>query len=173
MAVADRVLVAIAVVAVLTIDALYLAIIRSQDGPPTPDVLTVPFVASYLGLMATLLAASLFVPVAARPALRGAASGGLLVLGVLSAFSIGVAVMLAAAPAIAATVLAINARPGAKSVVAAAIAAVLSVVLMAAGFEVAWNHLVCPPTGESGGTTASLLGNGSSYDCSDGVLTVH
>ena len=170
---AARVLVAVAVVAIAATAAAYVLIIRSQGEHGTPDVLTVPFVASYQVLMALLLLASLVVPAAARPAFRGGASAGLLVLGWLAAMSIGIPLLLGAGLAIGSTVLAIDARPGRRVVISTAVAAVLAVALLAAGFEFSWNHLVCPPTGDSGGSTASLLGRGISYDCNNGVLTVH
>ena len=44
---AARVLVAVAVVAIAATAAAYVLIIRSQGEHGTPDVLTVPFVASY------------------------------------------------------------------------------------------------------------------------------
>ena len=168
---AARLLVAVAVVAIVATAAAYVAIIRSQSEHGTPDVLTVPFVASYQLLMALLLLASLVVPAAARPAFRGAASAGLLVLGWLAAMSIGIPLLLGAGLAIGSTVLAIDARPGLRSLISAGVAGMLAVALLAAGFEFTWNHLVCPPTGESGGSTASFLGHGSSYDCNNGVLT--
>lgn len=173
MVVAQRVLVGVSVIATAAVVTLYLAIIRTQGEPSTPDVLTVPFVASYLVLMAFLLAASLFVPLPARPALRGAAAGGLFVMGTLALFSIGLAIVLVAALAVAATVLAIADRPGAKSVVSAVLAAVLAVAILVAGFEFSWHYLVCPPTGQQGGSTAGFVGDSVAYECDDGVLTVH
>jgi len=163
----------LAVVATLSVVALYITVVRSVDGPAQPDVLTAPFVAGYLLLMAVLLTTSLFAPPGARPALRAAASAGLLVLGVLAAFSIGTAILIAAALAIASTVLAMRAEPTARSQISGTIAALVAVALLVGGFEFSWNHLVCPPTGESGGSMASFLGHGSSYDCNNGVLTVH
>src|SRR6266851_4568652 len=151
---AARVLVAVAVVITFAVVALYVSLIRGQSGPPTPDVLTVPFLAAYQVLMALLLLASLLVPPAVRPALRAAAAAGLLVLGWLG-------------------VLAIDARPGRRILISVAFAAVVAIALLVAGFEFSWHYLVCPPTGESGGTTASFLGHASSYDCNNGVLTVH
>ncbi len=169
---AARVLVAIAVVAIAAIVALYLEIIQAQGGAPPDTPLVVPFVAGFLILMAALLGASLVAPPSLSPALRAGASAGLLALGVLAAMSIGVAVLIAAGLAIASTVLAFNAQPRARSAATAAVAVVVSVALLGAGFEVALNHVVCPPSGESGGSTASFLGHGSSYECRDGVLTV-
>jgi len=173
--VAARVLVAIAVIAVVAIDALYLAIVSSQGGPgepPTDTPWVVPFVAGYEILMALLLAASLVVPPAVRPALRGAAAAGLFALGVLALFSIGLGDIIAAALAVAATVLSVLASPGRRTWVSLAAAAIASVAILLGGFQIAWSHIVCQPTGQSGGGSAGLFG-GSAYDCNEGVLTHH
>ena len=170
---AARVLVAVAVVTIAAVVAVYVSLIRGQGGPSTPDVLTVPFLAAYQVLMALLLLASLLVPPPVRPAFRAAPSAGLLILGWLAAMSIGIPLLLAAGLAMGSTVLAIDARPGRRIVISTAVAAVLAVALLVGGFEFSWSYLVCPPTGESGGSTASLLGRGASYDCNNGALTVH
>jgi hypothetical protein len=104
-----------------------------------------------------------------RPALRAAASAGLMALGILSAFSIGLAILIAAAFAIAATVISIVSAPRRATFIGAAVSAVLSIGFLAFGLEVVWNVIICPSTGQSSGTTAS----GVNYDCSDGYLTVH
>lgn len=170
---AARVLIAVAVVAILAIVVLYVSLIKSQGEQDPVSALVVPFIVGYLLVMAILLATSLVVAPAARPGLRGAASAGLLVLGWLAAFSIGVAVLIAAGLAIAATVLAINARPGAGSIASVAGAGLIAVLVLVAGFEFAWQHPVCPPNGEGGGSIPSLIGHGSSYECNGGVLTLH
>ena len=169
---AERVLVAVAVVVIAATEVGYMLLIRAQGGPPSDTPWVVPFVAGYLVLMAALLAASTLVPATARVALRGGASAGLLVLGVLAAFSIGLAVLIAAALAIAATVLGLRAKPGGRALSAAGAGAVASIVILLGGFQVVWSHVVCQPTGQSGGSTAGLFG-GSAYDCNNGVLTVH
>ena len=163
-------LVALAVVALAAIDALYLALIRSQGGAPSDTPWVVPFVAGYLLLMALDLAASLLVPPSARVLLRAGASAGLLVLGVLSAFSIGAVVLIAAGLATAATVLGVTAKPGGRAALAAGAGAIASVVILLGGFQVVWSHVVCQPAVQSGGSTAGLFG-GSSYECNSGVLT--
>ena len=167
---ASRVLVAIAVVAIVAIIALYLALINSQGGEPSDTPWVVPFVSAYLALMAVVLTASLIAPPGARPALRAGASAGLVVLGVLAAFSIGVAVLIAAGLAIAATVLDLRTKPGARAVASAVTGAVVAVVVLLGGFQVSWTHVVCPPNGESGGTTAGF--SVTSYHCLNGVLTL-
>lgn len=170
---AGRVLVAIAVVAIVAIITLYLALIYSQGGGDPATPLVTPFVASYLVLAAISLSASLFAPAAVSPALRAGPSAGLVVLGVLAAFSIGIVVLIAAGLAIASTVLALRARPGARSALSALGGAMVAIVILVAGFQIAWSHIVCPPSGEGGGTEPSFVGPGASYDCSGGALTVH
>src|SRR5260370_24049124 len=106
---AARVLVAVAVVITFAVVAVYVSIIRGQSGPPTPDVLTVPFLAGYQVLMALLLLASLLVPPAVPPAPRAAAAAGLLVLGWLGALSIGIPLLLAGGVPTGSTALALHA----------------------------------------------------------------
>jgi len=152
--VAERVLVAVAVVVIAATEVGYMLLIRAQGGPPSDTPWVVPFVAGYLVLMAALLAASTLVPATARVALRGGASAGLLVLGVLAAFSIGLAVLIAAALALASAVVA---RPRGREVLSAFGGGVIAVALLLAGFQLSWSHVVCPATGQSGGSTADCL----------------
>jgi len=167
-----RVLVAVPVVALVAVVAGYIAIVESQGGPAPSDVLTVPFVAAYLLLMAVILALSLIerpTIKSLRPVLRAAASAGLVALAILAGFSIGPAIMIVALFAIAATVISIVSAPRRATYVGAAIGAVLSIGMLIFGLEVVWNIIICPPTGQSSGTTAT----GINYDCDDGYLTVH
>src|SRR4029077_12169983 len=131
-----------------------------------------PFVSTYLLSMAVVLTISLVERPrisSLRPALRAAASAGLVALGFLAGRSIGPAILIAAAFTIAATVVSIISAIRRATFIGAAIGAVLSVAWLAFGLEVAWNVIVCPPTGQRSGTTAT----GVNYDCSDGELTVH
>ncbi len=160
-------LVGVAVVAIAATDAGYLLLIRGQGGgdPDTPWV--VPFVAGYLVLMAVLLGVSLIANPRIRTGLRGAASAGLVLLGLISAFSIGLGVLIAAGLATAAMVL--DMRSKSRAVGPAAIGAVAAVVVLLVGFEISWTHIECPRTGESGGSTAGLPS--TSYECVQGVLS--
>jgi hypothetical protein len=90
-------------------------------------------------------------------------------LGVLSAFWIGPEILIAATFAVAATVVSILPALRRATFIGAAVGAVLSVAWLVFGLEVTWNVIVCPPTGQSSGTTVT----GVNYDCSDGDLTVH
>jgi hypothetical protein len=167
-----RVLVGVGVVGLVAIDALYLAIIHFQGGggPGPPDVLTVPFVATYLAVMAILLGASLIMPATAKPVSRAAASGGLLVLAVLAAFSIGVLILVIAGLAIATTIPALGIQKSQRIRVAAGVAALVAAVVLVGGLELTSRYLVCPATGSSGGTTGSFFGQ-LSYECDNGHLT--
>jgi hypothetical protein len=90
-------------------------------------------------------------------------------LGILAGFSIGPAILIAALFAIAVTVISILSVRRRATLIGAAIGALLSVGLLIFGLEVVWNIIICPPTGQSSGTTAT----GVNYDCEDGYLTVH
>ena len=173
MAATARTLAALSAVAVVAIDVLYMVIVRSQGGPDPVDVWTVPFVAGYLAVMALLLGLSIFLPPTVRPALRAASSAGLLVLAVLTAFSIGTGVLIAAILSIAATIIALVEKHGPPVLGSAIFAAVLAVGAMLIGLQVTWQHIVCPATGQTGGSTPAIFTSGSTYECNDGVLTVH
>ena len=156
-----------AAIALVAIEALYLSIVNSQGGAQSDQPLVVPFVAGYLGMSAVALVASLVTPPAIKAALRSGASAGLLVLGVLAAFSIGVAVLVAAALAIFATALTVGRNPTTRAVGGAFAGAIVAVGLLAAGFWIAWSNIQCPSSGESGGSTAT----GITYSCENGILT--
>ena len=162
-----------AAIAVAAIDALYLALIQSQGGPPSDTALVTPFVAAYFALIALALAVSLVAPVAVSAGLRGAAAGGLLVMAVLTGFSIGVAVLIPAVISVAAAVITVARHPTRRTVISALAGAVVTVALLVAGLQVAWSYISCPPAGQSGGTMPSFIGPGPSYECDNGVLTVN
>ena len=87
----------LAAAAVLAIDVVYVALIVLQGPGPNPYV---PFfVSGYLALMAALIVAAL-IPrpddlARLRLPLRAAAASGLLVLGILAGFSIGLPIVIA------------------------------------------------------------------------------
>ena len=165
-----RVLVWVAMAGLVAIDGLYLAIIHFQGDPAPADVLTVPFVASYLAAMTILLGASAFSSARAKPVLRAAASAGLLVLAALAAFSIGALILVIAGLAIAATIPALGSQKSTRVRVAAGVAALVAAVVLVGGLELTSRYLACPPTGSSGGTTGSFFGQ-VSYECDSGRLT--
>jgi len=148
-------------------DVLYLGLVRSQGGSPSDNPLITPFVASYLAAVAAALIVSLAAPPAVKVGLRAGASAGLVVMALLAAFSIGIALLLPAGLGVAATVVTVARAPGWRGVIAAIAGSFVAVSILAAGFVASWSYISCPPSGESGGTTAT----GTSYSCASGVLT--
>ena len=92
--------IAAAIIAVV-IDGLYLAIILSQD--PVEWARTI-VVAAFILVSAVCALGVAFGPAVSRPLLAAAASGGLVTLGVLGLFSIGLPLLVAGALAIVAWV---------------------------------------------------------------------
>jgi hypothetical protein len=163
-----------ALVFALATDAAYLVLILGQGGPRA-DVATVVFVASYLIALAALLAASLLRRWRAvgRLSLRAAAAGGLLVLGVLAIFSIGLPLLIAGAMATGATVRTLRGPFFTPSSLSAVASAVVAVVVLVAGFEVTERMIFCPAHGSSGGAGTGLVTGAYHYECVDGRLSFH
>lgn len=164
-----RILTSLSAVIVVVMTAVYLALIRAQGSPP-PDWLTVPFVTAYLLSMAALLGCSLLaVAVGLRAAMRAGGAAGLLVLGYLAGFSIGVPLILAGVLAAIAT-LATGSRVRGLAVVAAPAAAVVAVGLLVAGFEATERAIACPATGTMSGSGTGLVSGPYHWSCADGTL---
>lgn len=151
----------------------YALLIRAQGGYGGLDVLTVPFVTGYMLLMGALLAASLLraLPANLRMPMRAAAAGGLLVLGILALFSIGLPLVVAGAAATGSTVRTLRGPHVTSSSLTAVAGAVLAVALLVAGFEATERYIVCPPQGTYGGGGSGFVSGPYHYDCVDGKLT--
>jgi hypothetical protein len=163
------------VVLVLGVLVAYLLLIRAQ-GQAQPDAFTVPFVASYLALMAVLLWLSLLDRprlASLRPALRGAGAAGLLVLGIIAAFSVGLPIF---AAGVLAAIAAIRALAGPRlrmAVVSEVAAAVIALIVLVGGFEVTQRLIFCPPTGSISGGGSHFVTGTYHYQCLDGTLTMY
>jgi len=167
-----RWLVIVPIVGAVLDDMAYVVLIAGQPEHP-PDIFTVPFVAAFIALMAGLLALSLGgspLAVRLRPALRAGAAAGLIVLGVLGAFSIGLPLLVAGFVATGAAIRTL-AGGGFPAVALEVAAAVLTVALLVVGFEVTARVIVCPPYGgSSGGTWPGIVTHGFTWECSGGRL---
>jgi hypothetical protein len=167
-----RWLVVVPIVIAVLDDIAYVALIASQP-EHAPDIFTVPFVATFIALMAALLALSLAgspLVVTLRPALRAGAAAGLVVLGVLGAFSIGLPLLFAGFLATGAAIRTL-AGGGLPAVTAEIAAAVLAIALLVVGFEVTARVIVCPTDGSSsGGSWPGIVTHGFSWECSGGRL---
>ncbi len=155
-------------------DVAYILLIRSQDELP-PDAYTVPFVAGYLLVMAALLATSVFgLPDPSwRMPLRAAAAGGLLVLGIIAAFSIGLPLILAGILATGAAVRTLKGKIWTRAALSGVAAAVAAVVVLVAGFEVTERMIVCPSSGNASGGGTGFVTGPYHYECVDGQLSFH
>jgi hypothetical protein len=165
-----RILVWVAIAPPLLMDALYLGLIRTQGGPP--ESYTVPFVSGYLLVMVCLLVASIALRLerAPRAALRAAAAAGLIVLGVIAAFSIGLPILIAGVVALVAAVRTM-AGPGwiSPSLFGAA-SGLVAVAVLIAGFEVTERLIVCPAHGYMGGGGTGFITGPYHYQCVNGRL---
>jgi len=170
---AARLMTWIAVILVLATDAMYVALIRGQGGAAL-DAYTVPFVVGYLLFMAALLITSLMrLPRSWRMPLRAAAAGGLLVLGVLAIFSVGLPLVIAGALATGATVRTLRGPQLTKASLSAIGAAAVAVVILVAGFEITQHVIVCPASGSSGGGGSGFVTGPYYFECVNGHLTYH
>lgn len=153
----------------------YLSLLAAQGGYSGLDVLTVPFVTAYMLLMAALLAGSLVRGLRAslRMPLRAAAAAGLLVLGILGIFSIGLPLVVAGALATGATVRTLRGPHVTRAALTAVGGAILAVALLVTGFEATERYIVCPDQGTYGGGGTGLVTGPYRYDCVDGRLTFH
>jgi hypothetical protein len=154
---------------------VYVMVIRGQGAWP-PDAFTVPFVAGYMVIMALLLWLSLLdAPnlAALRPALRGGAAAGLLLLGVFALFSVGLPLFVAGVLTSITAIRALAGRGLRSAVLSEVAAAVIAVAVLVAGFAVTQRLIVCPPSGTMGGGGYALFTGTYSYECVNGTLTWH
>jgi hypothetical protein len=154
-------------------EALYIFVIVNQGSARPADVMTVPFVASFIQLMAVLLGVSTLTSptvIRFRPALRAGAAAGLLVLGVIGAFSIGAPLFIAGAVAAGVAMRTLTLTPGWRSIVSALAAAAVAVGLLVTGFEVTARVIECPTDGSSSGNWQGIVTRGFSWECNDGQV---
>jgi hypothetical protein len=162
----------VALVIVIATDVLYVAVINAQ-GSSDPMVYVPRFIASYLAVMAAMIGVALLPRrevVEIRVPLRAAGAGGLLVMGLIGAFSIGL-------PLVVAGILTTVALSRTASVPASRwtrllglAAAVLAVAVLVVGLEVSMRMIRCPETGTSVGGGSGLVTGPYSYECRNGQL---
>jgi hypothetical protein len=169
-----RILVWIAFGVPLFMDAVYVGLIKGQGAMP-PERYTIAFVSAYLLLMAGLLAASLTpnAPRVVRASLRSGAAAGMIVLGVLAAFSIGLPLLLVGLVAMVTAIRTITGPGWRKSSASSTVTAVLSVALLIAGFEVTERMIACPAHGNMSGSGTGFVSGQYHYDCVNGRLDWH
>jgi hypothetical protein len=159
-------------VIVLGTELVYVTLINAQTGPD--DMPFVPrFVAGYLAVMGALIVLAL-VPrpeiVRVRFALRAAAAGGLLGLGILGSMTIGLPLVLAGILIV--VVLGRTGRVSGSTLgrLMGLVAALLSLAVAVVGLDLAGRVIVCPEVGTSGGGGTHLLGGAYRYECNNGEV---
>jgi hypothetical protein len=168
---ARRLALAAAIVAAV-VDVAYASLMRAQSAQDPLRARPV-FVAFFIGLAAAAaLLASRPAHARLRPALLGLSAAGLLGLGDLAIFSIGIALLLGGALAAAATVATLAARPGLRGAGQVLAGVFLALVVLAGGMEATERWITCPPTGYMGGSGQGLLSGPYHYACVNGRLTM-
>src|ERR1700694_815419 len=155
------------------VDVLYLGT-ASGDA----QFLRVPFVAGFIALMAICAALSARASALRwRPLLLGISSAGLILLGVIGIFSIGLPLLVAGLLALVGLINSLSRprsaprRSGRVTAGMAAGGALLAVVGLLGGFILTEWAIRCPAHGVMGGSGSSLFG-GSAYSCDNGTLTI-
>jgi len=164
----------IVAILVVTVDALYVwyVVFRQQGASDLP--LRVPFVASYLALLAACALLSSWLPDRTwRIALLAASTAGLLLLGFFALFSIGLPLFVmgvVGAVALSRQMDALPRRTAARVAVAGMVAAVLVLLV---GFEITGRIIACAPGAVSGsGSGSGFLSGSYTYTCQNGRAIV-
>ena len=151
---------------------LYLVVVSGQPGDGAIS-LRVPFVAAFIAAMA-LAAAAAAGKRADRfaPLLLGLSAAGLLAMGVIAIFSIGVALLVAAIPILVAAVLAVQRSHELAGVVQLVGGLALALAVFVVGIRVTEVPVACPPSGYESGSGPGLFSGPYHWTCVNGRLTV-
>jgi hypothetical protein len=164
----------IVVIVACAVDILYVSQIV---GPPGGRGYSLPwrsvFVALFIAAM-TIAAALAIRPSATggRTVLLGLSSVGLLAMGYLAIFSVGLPLLVAGLGLLVALIYAVVASRQPAGVMRAAAGGLLALVIFFGGFELTAQAITCPAHGFEGGTGSSFFGGPYHYTCVDGKLTI-
>src|SRR2546428_3385107 len=161
-----------ALIAAVT-DILYYGEVVGQGGHG-PLQGRVAFVATFIAVLAITSALSARASASAwRPALLGLSAIGLLAMGYIALFSIGLALLLAGALAFVALVVSLAASRQPAGFLKAGAGALIALVIFVGGFEASERAIVCAPTGVETGSGSGLLSGPYHYTCVNGKLTLY
>jgi hypothetical protein len=171
-----RWLAGVAAIIAAAVDILYVGIVinQSRQGPHDPLGSTVIFAATFIAVLAvTAAVAALGSATALRPALLGLSAVGLLAMGVIAIFSIGLPLILAGFLAFAALLVSLKASPQPAGILKAGAGALLALAIFVGGFEATVRAIACPATGAETGSGSGLVSGPYHYTCVNGKLTVY
>jgi len=161
-----------ALIAAVT-DILYYGEVVGQ-GSHGPLQWRVAFVATFIAVLAISSALSARASASAwRPALLGLSAIGLLAMGYIALFSIGLALLLAGALAFVALVVSLTASRQPAGFLKAGAGALVALVIFVGGFEASERAIACAPTGVETGSGSGLLSGPYHYTCVNGKLTLY
>jgi hypothetical protein len=169
-----RWVVLIAVIVACAVDILYVSQIV---GPPGGRGYSLPWRSVFVALFiaAMTIAAALAIRSSAtqwRTVLLGLSSVGLLAMGYLAIFSIGLPLLVAGLGLLIGLIGAVASSRQPARVMRAAAGGLLALVIFFGGFELTAQAITCPAHGFEGGTGSSFLGGPYHYTCVDGKLTI-
>jgi len=166
-----RWLAGVAAIIAAVVDVLYYGFVNHQGGPLGWRV---AFVATFIALLAITAALSTRTSATPwRPALLALSAVGLLSMGFIGIFSIGLPLLVAGALACVALILSlIAARQPAGSLKAGA-GALLALAIFLGGFEVTEHAIACPAKGVETGSGSGFLSGPYHYTCVNGKLTMY
>jgi hypothetical protein len=155
------------------VDILYYGFVMNQ-GARDPLAWRVVFVAGFVAILAVAAAlAARDSSTALRPALLGLSAVGLLGMGFIGIFSIGLPLLLAGALAFIALLASLRASRQPGGLVKAGAGALLALAVFLGGFQVTELAIACPAKGVETGSGSGLLGGPYHYTCLNGKLTVY
>ncbi len=163
----------IVAVVVATVDLLYVWYVQFVQRGTSDQPWRVPFVASYLAVVAICAVLAATVATGSwRVGLLAASAAGLLLLGFFALFSIGLPLLVMGLLALAALIGALQRAKRRRLAAFASIAGALAAVLILfAGFEITARIIACVPGAVSGGGSGFLTGS-YSYTCQNGRAIV-
>jgi hypothetical protein len=157
-----------AIIAAVT-DILYYGVVVGQGGHD-PIRWRVPFVATFIAVLAMTAALSARSSSRAwRPGLLGLGAIGLLAMGFIAIFSIGLPLLLAGALAF----ISLTASRQPAGLLKAGAGALIALVIFVGGFEFSERAIACAPTVVETGSGSGLLSGPYHYTCVNGKLTLY
>ena len=161
-----------AVIAAVT-DVLYSGLVVAQGGHD-PIRWRVAFVATFVAVLAITAAVSARKSAGAwRPALLGLTTIGLLAMGYIAIFSIGLPLLFAGVLACMALLVSLRGSHQPSALLKAGAGALVALVIFFGGFEASERAIACSPQGFESGSGSGLLSGPYHYTCANGKLTVY
>jgi len=161
---------AVAALIAAVVDVLYYGVVSHQG----PLAFRVAFVATFIALLAITAALSTRASATTwRPALLALSAIGLLAMGFIAIFSIGLPLLIAGALAFVALMFSLAASRQPAGIVKAGAGGLLALAIFLGGLEATEHAIGCPAEGVETGSGSGFLSGPYHYTCVNGKLTVY